>query len=96
MIEDQPTDFQQIFSSLSGMFYVENFTPVYQPEYVRPEFEGLDYSLDEIYADPKILDRVMHPDDLRMIKEANKPVYSQAQLETNYEYRVYRKNGEMR
>ena len=94
--ETQQIDFRQMFSSLSVMFYVENFTPEYELEYISPAFETLGYTLDEIYADPKILDRVMHPDDLRMMKEANKPVYAREQLETDYEYRVYRKNGELR
>lgn len=89
-------DFRQMFSSLSVMFYVENFEPEYHLEYLSPAFESLGYSLEEIYARPKILDEVMHPEDFLMMKEANKPVYQQQQIETDYEYRVYKKNGEMR
>ena len=89
-------DFKEIFESLSVMFYVENFDPVYQLEYISPAFECLGYTLDEIYADPKILDRVMHPDDLLMMKEENKQIYDGTIKESNYSYRVFTKSGEMR
>ena len=89
-------NFKEIFESLSVMFYVENFVPVYQLEYISPAFECLGYTLDEIYADPKILDRVMHPDDLLMMKEENKQIYDGTIKESNYSYRVFTKSGEMR
>ena len=89
-------DFKELFESLSVMFYVENFDPVYQLEYISPAFECLGYTLDEIYADPKILDRVMHPDDLLMMKEENKQIYDGTIKESNYCYRVFTKSGEMR
>lgn len=94
--ENQQMNFQELFSSLSVMFYVENFVPEYCLEYISPAFESLGYTVYEIYADPKILDRVMHPDDLLMMKEANKPIYEGEKLESDYEYRVYTKSGEMR
>ncbi len=89
-------DFKEMFESLSVMFYVENFVPVYQLEYISPAFECLGYTLDEIYADPKILDRVIHPDDLLMMKEENKQIYDGTIKESSYSYRVFTKSGEMR
>ncbi len=89
-------NFREMFESLSVMFYVENFDPVYELEYISPAFECLGYTLEEIYADPKILDRVMHPDDLLMMKEENKPIYDGIVKESNYSYRVFTKSGEMR
>ena len=85
-----------MFESLSVMFYIENFDPVYELEYISPAFECLGYSLEEIYADPKILDRVMHPDDLLMMKEENKQIYDGEVKESNYCYSVFTKSGEMR
>ena len=49
-------NFKEMFESLSVMFYIENFDPVYELEYISPAFECLGYTLEEIYADPKILD----------------------------------------
>lgn len=99
---DRPTaakkavNFKEMFESLSVMFYIENFDPVYELEYISPAFECLGYTLDEIYADPKILDRVMHPDDLLMMKEENKQIYDGTKLESDYAYRVFTRSGEMR
>ena len=53
-------------------------------------------TLDKIHADPKIPDRVMHPDDLLMMKEENKRIYDGTIKESNYCYRVFTKSGEMR
>ncbi len=89
-------NFKEMFESLSVMFYIENFDPVYELEYISPAFECLGYSLEEIYADPKILDRVMHPDDLLMMKEENKQIYDGTKEESDYAYRVYTRSGEMR
>ncbi|CAN5873252.1 hypothetical protein BH20ACI4_BH20ACI4_12370 [soil metagenome] len=89
-------NFKEMFESLSVMFYIENFDPVYELEYISPAFECLGYSLEEIYADPKILDRVMHPDDLLMMKEENKQIYDGTKEESDYSYRVFTKSGEMR
>ncbi|MEO6589721.1 MAG: PAS domain S-box protein [Pyrinomonadaceae bacterium] len=88
-------NFREMFESLSVMFYVENFDPVYELEYISPAFECLGYTLEEIYADPKILDLVMHPDDLLMMKEENKPIYDGTVKESNYSYRIFTKSGEM-
>lgn len=95
-VNDNAVNFRDLFESLSVMFYVENFVPKYELEYISPAFESLGYTVEEIYADPKILDRVMHPDDLLMMKEANKELYNQTKTESDYAYRVFRKNGEMR
>lgn len=95
-VNENEVNFRALFESLSVMFYVENFVPQYELEYISPAFENLGYTVAEIYADPKILDRVMHPDDLLMMKEANKEIYNQTKVESDYAYRVFRKNGEMR
>lgn len=89
-------NFREMFESLSVMFYIENFDPVYELEYISPAFECLGYTLEEIYADPKILDRVMHPEDLLMMKEENKQIYDGRKKESDYSYRVFTKSGEMR
>ena len=94
--DNQDLNFQELISSLSVMFYVAAFNPDLELEYVSPAFECLGYTTDEIYADPDIMYRWIHPDDLKRIKEANKPVYDGELLETDYEYRVYSKTGEMR
>lgn len=89
-------DFKQMFESLSVIFYVVRLDPVYKLEYVSPAFECLGYTLEEIYAHPRIFDLVIHPDDLLMIKEANKPIYDGEIKESSYAYRVFTKSGEMR
>lgn len=89
-------NFRDLFESLSVMFYVENFIPTYELEYISPAFENLGYTLEEIYSDPKLLDRITHPDDLKKMREANKEIYEGIKCESDYEYRVYCKNGEMR
>lgn len=94
--QQNEVNFRDLFESLSLMFYIENFEPSYHLEYLSPEFETLGYSLDEIYSNPQILNDVMHPDDLKMMNEANKDIYNKTKLESDYEYRVYTKSGEMR
>lgn len=89
-------NFKEMFESLSVIFYVVNLDPVYKLEYVSPAFECLGYTLEEIYAHPRIFDLVIHPDDLLMIKEANKPIYDGKIKQSNYTYRVFTKGGEMR
>lgn len=95
-VNENAVNFRELFESLSLMFYVENFVPQYELEYISPAFESLGYTVEEIYANPKILDQVMHPDDLLMMKEANKEIYNQTKTESDYHYRIYRKNGELR
>lgn len=89
-------NFKEMFESLSVIFYVVSLDPVYKLEYVSPAFECLGYTLEEIYAHPKIFDLIIHPDDLVMINEANKPVYDGTEKESSYAYRVFTKSGEMR
>lgn len=78
------------------MFYIENFEPEYHLEYVSPEFECLGYSLEEFYTDPNLIRKAMHPDDLQMMNEANKDIYNRTKIESDYEYRMYSKSGEIR
>lgn len=89
-------NFKEMFESLSVIFYIVNLDPVYKLEYVSPAFQCLGYTLDEIYAHPKIFDLIIHADDLVMINEQNKAVYDGTVKESNYAYRVSTKDGEMR
>ena len=85
-----------MFSSLSVMFYVTKLLPELATEYVSPAFETLGFPLEDFYKNPNFFYDLMHPDDVRRIKEANKPVYALEQTETSYEYRIYTKDGEIR
>lgn len=89
-------NFKEMFESLSVIFYIVNLDPVYKLEYVSPEFQCLGYTLEEIYAHPKIFDLIIHPDDLVMINEQNKAVYDGTVKESSYAYRVSTKYGEQR
>lgn len=89
-------NFKEMFESLSVIFYIVNLDPVYRLEYVSPAFQCLGYTLDEIYAHPKIFDLIIHADDLLMIDEQNKSVYDGTVKESNYAYRVSTKSGEQR
>lgn len=92
----QSIDFRQMFSSLSVMFYVMKLVPKLETEYISPAFETLGFPLDDFYNNPNFFYDLMHPDDVRRIKQANKAVYAQEQSETAYEYRIYTKDGEVR
>lgn len=89
-------NFKEMFESLSVIFYIVNLDPLYKLEYVSPAFQCLGYTLEEIYAHPKIFDLIIHPDDLVMINEQNKSVYDGTMKESSYAYRVSTKDGEQR
>lgn len=89
-------NFREMFESLSVIFYIVSLDPVYKLEYVSPAFQCLGYTLDEIYAHPKIFDLIINADDLVMINEQNKSVYDGTVRESSYAYRVATKSGEQR
>lgn len=70
--------------------------PELATEYVSPAFETLGFPIEDFYTNPNLVYELMHPDDLLMMREANKAVYAQEEIETSYEYRIYTKDGELR
>ncbi len=95
---DKDVDFKELFESLSLMFYVVDLHPIKQISYISPAFEYLGYSSEYWYESESVemFYQITHPDDSRMIDEENAKIENWAIEETNYEYRVYTKSGEMR
>ena len=85
-----------IFESLSIMFYVESYEPNYHFEYLSPAFEYLGYKLEDFYADNQLLNKITEPSDYELMMEKNQEIYDKSKDETDYEYRVYTKDGRVR
>ena len=94
--EADAVNFQQMFSSLSVMFYAVKLKPELKAEYISPTFKNLGYPLEDFYNNPNLLYDIMHPDDLTRVRELNKAVYAREKAETSYEYRVFTTKGETR
>ncbi|MEZ5426578.1 MAG: EAL domain-containing protein [Pyrinomonadaceae bacterium] len=93
--EEHDSKYKTFFESLSLMFYIEQLQPAYRIAYVSPAFESLGYTLEEWYS-TKMFPKIMHPDDWIMMREENKKLENREKIESDYEYRVYTKDGEMR
>ena len=97
-ISKTDVDFKLLFESLSLMFYVQDFQPVERISYVSPAFESLGYPLENWYnfEGRSMFRHITHPEDNRMIDEENAKIRDWDVEETDYEYRVYTRSGEMR
>ena len=95
---DKDVDFKELFESLSVMFYVQDFKPIKRISYVSPAFKSLGYPLERWYenSEKSMFNQITHPDDDRMIDEENSKIQNWDVEETDYEYRVYTRSGEMR
>jgi len=90
-------DFKKFFESLSVMFYIVSTKGEKRVTYLSPAFESLGYPVEHWYGEGKktIFHQIMHPEDYKMILEENEKV-DRVAGETDYEYRIYTRSGEMR
>jgi diguanylate cyclase (GGDEF)-like protein/PAS domain S-box-containing protein len=95
-VRDSEKLYKIAIESLSAMFYVQRMKPDYKILYISPAFESVGYSPEEWYQDPKMFRKITHPEDLKSILEKNKELKKNAGTESDYEYRILTKNGEIR
>ena len=90
-------DLSTMYESMRLMFYVERVNPDYRIEYLSPEWEKLGYPRGYWYYENKdMFKTIMHPDDYQMMLEENKRIKKNPKTESDYEYRVFTKDGDMR
>ena len=86
-----------MFEKMHLMFYVERIKPDYCIEYLSPEWDTIGYPRGYwYYENRKLFRTIMHPEDFQMMQEENKRIKNNPHLESDYEYRIYTKDGEMR
>ena len=94
---DNLAEIGNMFEKMHVMFYVERVKPNYFIEYLSPEWESIGYPRGYWYYENRSLFRtIMHPDDYEMMQEANRKIKEDPKIESDYEYRIYTKDGEMR
>ncbi|HEY8562054.1 MAG TPA: PAS domain S-box protein [Pyrinomonadaceae bacterium] len=87
--------FRALFENLPVMFYVVEPHPPFAPMYVSPAFASLGYPLEEWEKNADMWLRVIHPEDCKRILEKTEEAM-RAGAETNYEYRIIRRDGGVR
>lgn len=91
---DEISVFQEFMQNLPVMFYAASPHPPYSTLYVSPAFEIFGYPLKDWYRDPEMWVRVIHPDDSQRVLEETE-LAKKTGGETDYEYRIIGKDGEI-
>ncbi len=87
--------FRGFIENLPVMFYAVEPLPPFAPFYVSPAFESLGYPLEDWETNPDMWLRVIHPADCKRILEQTEAAMLAGE-ETNYEYRLVTKDGNIR
>ena len=100
-VSKEALSFRAVFESLSIMFYIQSWEPALQTfnyEYLSPAFEYLGYDLEEFYSDSMLLDKLMPLADYEMMVEVSEGTEEERlpQTEVTTEYRVIKKDGDIR
>ena len=87
--------YRELIEHLPLVMYTTAFAPVYHTTYVSPQIEDLfGYSADEWLADVELWERVVHLDDLAIVKRAE--VEARERHERfELEYRIVRADGSL-
>ncbi len=83
---------QRFTKNLPVFFYLLEPSPPYSPICFSKSFEIFGYPLESWYEDPKIWERVLHPDDKARILEIKS---SSTQEELDCQYRIISKSGKV-
>jgi PAS domain S-box-containing protein len=88
--------FKSLVEHIPAIVYICDFEPPYQSIYVSPQIETmLGYSTKEWIEDPDLFTRIIHPDDLEVLKSLDKKA-AQSTGVVRAEYRLYDRRGEIR
>ena len=93
-IENIGIELQDFVKNLGVMFYKTEAVAPYKPIYVSPAFERFGYPLEQWGESSDLWVRSIHPDDRsRILRETETSL--NAGTETDYEYRIVARDGEI-
>ncbi len=95
VLRENEAKFRGFIENLPVMFYAVEPNPPFAPFYVSPDFESLGYPLADWENKPDMWMRVIHPEDCKRILEQTEAAMLAGE-ETNYEYRIVTKDGNIR
>jgi diguanylate cyclase (GGDEF)-like protein/PAS domain S-box-containing protein len=84
--------FRSFIENLPVMFYAVAPLPPHTPIYISPTFAQFGYPLDDWFTDPKMWDRVIHPDDRENVLVSTREAMRRGEA-VDFEYRVVCKDG---
>jgi PAS domain S-box-containing protein len=88
--------FKSLVEHIPAIVYICDFEPPYQSIYVSPQIETmLGYSTKEWIEDPDLFTKMIHPDDLEVLKSLDKKA-AQSTGFVRAEYRLHDRRGEVR
>ncbi len=94
-LRESEAKFRGFIENLAVMFYAAEPRPPYTPIYISPAFEQFGYPLEEWSEEMNFWVSVLHPDDRDWVLKDTE-VAARAHAETDFEYRVIAKNGDVR
>jgi len=88
--------FKSLVEHIPAIVYICDFEPPYQSIYVSPQIETmLGYSTRDWMEDPHFFTKMIHPDDLEVLKSLDKKA-AQSTGFVRAEYRLFDRHGEVR
>ncbi len=93
-LRESEAKFRGFIENLSVMFYAAEPHPPYAPIYISPAFEQFGYPLEEWRESFDLWMRVLHPEDCHWVLEKTEAAMRTGE-ETDYEYRIIAKNGDV-
>lgn len=88
------TQYRSFIENLSVMFYAVEPRPPYAPIYVSPAFERFGYPIEDWRESMDLWIRILHPDDRsRVLRKTDEAM--RGGEETDFEYRIIAKNGDV-
>lgn len=93
-LRESEAKYRGFIENLSVMFYAVEPRPPYAPIYISPTFEQFGYPLEQWRESSNLWVRAIHPDDREWVVRKTEAAM-QAGAETDFEYRVIAKNGDV-
>ena len=93
-LRETQSKYKDLVEYLPAMFYISEIFPPYRQIYSSPLFAKFGYAMEDWFGVEGMWQSVLHPDDEQwVLDETNKAMANND--ETDYEYRIVGKNGEI-
>jgi diguanylate cyclase (GGDEF)-like protein/PAS domain S-box-containing protein len=93
-LRESQSKYQDLVEHLPAMFYISEIVPPYTQIYASPLFAKFGYEIKDWLGVENMWQSVLHPDDKEWVLEETNRAMANGE-ETNYEYRIIAKNGDV-
>jgi len=94
-LKESEANYRTLIESSPAIIYLAHPFPPYSPIYVSPNIKAFGYSVDEWFSRPDMWGELIHKEDRERVMRTTEEALSQG-LETELEYRVITRDGQVR